>query len=1188
MSSEQFDADVRSVRSRLETGPIPGVARFDHGKSDGEATFELSHSSLAAALPIRLVSSDIKAYPDDHHFILQTDAENPPPGIVEALGDLQNFTFGQNLYNSLRDVSRGLQRALDLAAAQEDQDHDSWADCEDPFPLDNASDDDDDDFDNYDAFSDQVDDDAMHDTTKLQKSLNLVSDSPGARSQVRQKMKRDLRKARSVGIKVSILSGRGTKNSSHLISLSVRASKLGLSLEALEAWDIEPSEYIVLLFQIGEPYVAADQVVLDSTLSFNVGFRLGKCSHYKPNVRSAHRALGLECPPHVANDDDSGSREFNKLFISASLDQFMNAEFLALFRIRMAHGYDTWADTTTHLKILKFKPAHFAAAAKAKSTSKSVKAEAQPPPPPPIKDIASSAAILRFNSFSEPHSNVSTPLVAMQFAMHYLARCTEYCLCCHQRLAQGFEALKPFVCQEPLCLFQYITMGFGPSIEDEIKSRPYVVDLLISLCYSSVRMSVNHLAGPHSIREFPTGLCMKVPRSDSPERQSSKDYISVSVDLLKKQLFVNPKQDIGSITGNTWVVLSRRSPYNHAWLRHQAYLGYVDNDKRTAEIQTLHLDPSITANDRTRVEGRVKMRLYVYNAQFDDLDSTGMAQAMVNVLETLPPICNLREYLLRNPLQTLKHYPGLTPAVLTLLQWIVASNRSCILQVTGVQDSHATDQSMLQSIKVRTQEALCPLTAEYVQFRFLQGTPDKEIRFQRALSRFIDQTQFPTLFAWHGSSLSNWHSILRQGLDFRNVANGRTYGNGVYLSPFHETSQGYAKSNSIYWPNSALNATNVMALCEIINRPQNFVSTQPHYVLKDIDWVQCRYLVVKTHGATGMSADISADSEMSKEVLQDPLRKVYGPGRIDLRIPSKVFPSNRFEGLKGHQEPRPSSKRTHTSFQADLDTDEEDEADLEVLYSDDEDGQLPPHKKITSDMSPDPDLEDSNAELQAEYQRPETPPNTDFRPGTLDLTSIPRLALPAWANANSSKRLALDIKRLQQIQAETAVHELGWYVDFETIENMFQWIVELHSFDPILPLAQDMREAGISSVVLEVRFGRDYPYTPPFIRVIRPQFLPFMHGGGGHVTLGGAVCMELLTSDGWLPTTTMEAVFLSIKMAMSSSDPRPARLNARSGICRDYSPLEAIQAFERAAARHGWTVPADSRENALQVASDRL
>lgn len=88
------------------------------------------------------------------------------------------------------------------------------------------------------------------------------------------------------------------------------------------------------------------------------------------------------------------------------------------------------------------------------------------------------------------------------------------------------------------------------------------------------------------------------------------------------------------------------------------------------------------------------------------------------------------------------------------------------------------------------------------------------------------------------------------------------------------------------------------------------------------------------------------------------------------------------------------------------------------------------------------------------------------------------------------------------------------------------------------------------------------------------------------MTIGGALCMELLTTNGWTPATSMEAVFVSIKMAISSTDPRPARLNEISSSARghnyDYSAAEALDAYERAARTHGWTVPKDIRDTASQ------
>lgn len=110
---------------------------------------------------------------------------------------------------------------------------------------------------------------------------------------------------------------------------------------------------------------------------------------------------------------------------------------------------------------------------------------------------------------------------------------------------------------------------------------------------------------------------------------------------------------------------------------------------------------------------------------------------------------------------------------------------------------------------------------------------------------------------------------------------------------------------------------------------------------------------------------------------------------------------------------------------------------------------------------------------------------------------------PSYATPGATMRLNRELQNILKVQKTTPSHELGWYINPELISNVYQWIVELHSFDSTLPLAKDMKAAGVTSVVLEIRFGKDYPMSPPFVRVIRPRFLPFMHGGGGHVTGGG-------------------------------------------------------------------------------------
>jgi ubiquitin-conjugating enzyme E2 Q len=423
--------------------------------------------------------------------------------------------------------------------------------------------------------------------------------------------------------------------------------------------------------------------------------------------------------------------------------------------------------------------------------------------------------------------------------------------------------------------------------------------------------------------------------------------------------------------------------------------------------------------------------------------------------------------------------------------------------------------------------------------------------------------------------------------------NGRAFGNGVYFSQNYQTSQGYAAPGpTSSWPHSALNISSVISLCELVNAPERFVSTSPHLVVKQVDWIQCRYLFAQRstsqqvttrqaiayppNSPSTVVASGSTDKIHGKEiVVQDPARTVLGPDNKPLSIPLKAVPTWKRQAPQALS----LSKRGHGSRSASEESDEEETSDLKFLF-DENDLPPPSAKRPTSARE---SSVDTVIARQFTTQRPLTPPQTDFRAGTLDLGSLPRLPLPNWAGGSSTRRVTEQILHLQKVQASTTAHELGWYIDFDHMENIFQWIVEFHSFDPELPLAKDMKKAEVTSIVLEVRFGPDYPFSPPFVRVVRPRFLPFASGGGGHITMGGAICMELLTSSGWLPTTSMDSVFLSIRTAMTETE-RPARLQTTETSAKlfDYGASEALEAYIRFAGAHGWAVPRDLQDTATQ------
>lgn len=117
-----------------------------------------------------------------------------------------------------------------------------------------------------------------------------------------------------------------------------------------------------------------------------------------------------------------------------------------------------------------------------------------------------------------------------------------------------------------------------------------------------------------------------------------------------------------------------------------------------------------------------------------------------------------------------------------------------------------------------------------------------------------------------------------------------------------------------------------------------------------------------------------------------------------------------------------------------------------------------------------------------------------FRPGCLDWDILPQLPDPTIASSSALRTLSREAKELSKIQDRSDLAPLGWYIDFGRLTNLLHWIVELHTFDDELPLAQDMKKKGCNSIVLEYRFGGRYPLTTPFVRVIHSPF-PHLRSG---------------------------------------------------------------------------------------------
>ncbi|KAL9698059.1 hypothetical protein quinque_001500 [Culex quinquefasciatus] len=141
-------------------------------------------------------------------------------------------------------------------------------------------------------------------------------------------------------------------------------------------------------------------------------------------------------------------------------------------------------------------------------------------------------------------------------------------------------------------------------------------------------------------------------------------------------------------------------------------------------------------------------------------------------------------------------------------------------------------------------------------------------------------------------------------------------------------------------------------------------------------------------------------------------------------------------------------------------------------------------------------------------------------------------------------------------------------------DSIYEWNIRLMSVDPDSPLHNDLvllkEKEGKDSILLNIMFKETYPFEPPFVRVVHPII------SGGYVLLGGAICMELLTKQGWSSAYTVEAVIMQIAATLVKGKARIQFGATKSLSQGQYSLARAQQSFKSLVQIHeknGWFTP---------------
>ncbi|XP_078041476.1 uncharacterized protein LOC144472352 [Augochlora pura] len=189
--------------------------------------------------------------------------------------------------------------------------------------------------------------------------------------------------------------------------------------------------------------------------------------------------------------------------------------------------------------------------------------------------------------------------------------------------------------------------------------------------------------------------------------------------------------------------------------------------------------------------------------------------------------------------------------------------------------------------------------------------------------------------------------------------------------------------------------------------------------------------------------------------------------------------------------------------------------------------------------------------------------------GTCFFKSKKSSGTPAQGTADvPDKRVCLRrlMKELGEIQKTQ--HRLESTFTAELVnDNLFEWHVRLHKIDPESELAADMRELNIPYILLHVVFPENFPFAPPFMRVISPRIEK------GFVMEGGAICMELLTPRGWASAYTIEAVITQFAASIVKGQGRVARKPKSNKEFNRRSAEESFRSLVKTHEKYGWVTP---------------
>jgi len=147
-------------------------------------------------------------------------------------------------------------------------------------------------------------------------------------------------------------------------------------------------------------------------------------------------------------------------------------------------------------------------------------------------------------------------------------------------------------------------------------------------------------------------------------------------------------------------------------------------------------------------------------------------------------------------------------------------------------------------------------------------------------------------------------------------------------------------------------------------------------------------------------------------------------------------------------------------------------------------------------------------------------------------SALPPVSQEATLPPRCLQRLTREMRQMEQQKAKNLQeHGLEFSLTDPEGNDLRVWTLRLHtsSVDAGSRLGKQLREWNVPAIIFEVWIPDGFPTSPPKVRVMQPTF----SAGSFWVHQYGALCLEILTRQGWSPATSLVQLGVALKNMMT-------------------------------------------------------